>query len=79
MRMAINLPDDILVAAKRRASTERTTVAALVERALRIHLGKTRSPRKRVAVRWITVAGGLPPGMNAADRAAMQDWLRRPR
>ena len=30
----------------------------------------------RPIIKWITVDGGLPPGLDVRDRAAMHDWVR---
>ena len=79
MKTTFDLPDDLFVAAKQRAAQERTSLRTIVERGLRTELGPKRASRKRVALRWITVDGGLPPGMSVADRAAMHDWIRRER
>ncbi len=81
MKTTIDLPDDLLVAAKKKAAEERTTLRALFERGLRSQLRPrpkpTRTTKRRL--RWITVRGGLPPGLEIADRAAMHEWLRRNR
>ena len=79
MKTTIELPDDLLIAAKKRAAELRCTLRTLVERGLRHELlGRTRTdPGKRRVVRWVTVRGGLPPGLDVADRAAMHDWLKR--
>jgi len=81
MKTTIDLPDELLIAAKKRAAEARTTLRALFERGLRRELaqtGRKRGPaRGRVKIRWVTAGGGLPPGLNVADRAAMHDWLRR--
>ena len=80
MKTTLELPDELFVAAKQRAAEERTTLRAIVERGLRTQLGRARSsPPKRGALRWVTVDGGLPPGLDLADREAMHDWLRRTR
>lgn len=79
MKTTLDLPDDLFVAAKKRAAEERTTLRAIVERGLRSQLGPKRALPKRAALRWVTVDGGLPPGMDVADRAGMHDWLRRER
>ena len=79
MKTTIELPDDLFVAAKRRAAEDRTTLRALVERGLRVQLRRPRPAARRAAspaIAWVTVAGGLPDGVNVADRAAMHDWLR---
>jgi hypothetical protein len=79
MKTTIELPDDLFVAAKRRAAEDRTTLRALVERGLRAQLRRQRTATRRPgkpAIAWVTVDGGLPAGLELADRAAMHDWLR---
>lgn len=82
MKTTIELPDDLFIAAKRRAAEDRSTLRAIIERGLRAQLrrpqvGPTRTGRS--TIRWVTVDGGVPPGVDLADRAAMHDWLRAPR
>lgn len=79
MKTTIDLPDELLIAAKKRAAELRCTLRTLIERGLRHELlGRPRVPRaKRRPIRWVTVRGGLPPGLDIRDRAAMHDWLRR--
>lgn len=81
MKTTIDLPDDLFIAAKKRAAELREPLRVLVERGLRTELGraKGRSAAKPRAVRWVTVAGGLPVGLDVADRTAMHDWLQRQR
>lgn len=82
MRTTIDLPDDLFVAAKRRAAEERSTLRAIVERGLRAQLRRPQAVRKqagRLRIRWVTVDGGLPKDLDLADRAATYDWLRRRR
>jgi hypothetical protein len=79
MKTTIELPDDLFVAAKRRAAEDRTTLRALVERGLRAQLRRQRTAKRRPgkpAIAWVTVDGGLPADLELADRAAMHDWLR---
>lgn len=82
MKTTIDLPDDLFVAVKRRAAEDRSTVRAIVERGLRAQLrtpaARTRG-RGRPAIKWVTVDGGLPPGLDLRDRAAMHDRLRADR
>ena len=80
MKTTLDLPDDLFVAAKQRAAQERTTLRALVEQGLRMQL----TPARRTAdsppkLRWVTVAGGLPPDLDLTDRVAMHEGLRRTR
>ncbi len=81
MKTTVQLPDELLVAAKKRAAEMRCTLRTLIERGLRHELttrGNRQAPRRR-RIRWVTVPGGLPPGLDVRDRAVMHDWLRRQR
>jgi hypothetical protein len=80
MKTTVELPDDLFIAAKKRAAELRQPLRALIERGLRAELGRGASRQaKPRTIRWVTVAGGLPPGVDIADRAAMHDWLRQQR
>jgi hypothetical protein len=80
MKTTIELPDDLFVAAKRRAAEDRTTLKALIERGLRAQLGRRARPSAtRRPIQWVTAPGGLPPGLELDDRAAMHDWNARTR
>ena len=79
MKTTIELPDDLFIAAKRRAAEDRSTLRAIVERGVRAQLRRPRTGRTRAGrakIRWVTVDGGLPPGLDLQDRAAMHDWVR---
>lgn len=80
MKTTIELPDDLLVAAKKRAAEERSSLKEIFERGLRRELTRSRGKRAPVRgrIRWVTVAGGLPPGIDPADRDRMHDALARP-
>ena len=80
MKTTVELPDDLLIAAKKRAAETRSTLRVLLERGLRQALAAGASGRKQRRgrkIRWVTVDGGLPPGLDVSDRAAMHEWLRR--
>ena len=82
MKTTIELPDELLVEAKKRAAELRRPLRRLIEDGLRAQLaggGKTARPRKGRRVRWVTVAGGLPAGVDIADRGIMHEWIRRQR
>lgn len=81
VKTTIELPDGLLIAAKKRAAELRCTLRMLIEAGLRHELsdGKRRAAARRPKIRWVTVRGGLPPGLNVRDRAAMHEWLRRHR
>ena len=79
MKTTIDLPDDLLIEAKKAAAERRTTLRALFERGLRRELaeppvGKRRASKRRI--RWVVAEGGLPPGLDVSDRESMHEWLR---
>ena len=77
-KTTVELPEDLVVAAKRQAAERRTTLRSLVERGLRTELRRGRAPRaRRTPIRWVTVDGGLPDGLDIGNRAALMDRLRR--
>ncbi len=79
MKTTVELPDALLIAAKKTAAEARTTLRAILERALRRELKERRHPATGGAgrrIRWVTVEGGLPEGLDISDRARMHDWLR---
>lgn len=79
MKTTIDLPDDLFVAVKRRAAEDRSTVRAMVERGLRAQLRTPKKPGKRAgrtSIKWVTVDGGLPAGLDLRDRAEIYGRLR---
>lgn len=75
-KTTIEIADELFVAAKRHAADRRTTLRTMVERGLRSELRGASRP-KAAKIKWVTVDGGVPPGVDVADRAAMMDRLRR--
>lgn len=77
MKTTVELPDELLIEAKKRAAELRRPLRSLLEKALREYLRRDRLPtRTRREIQWVTVDGGLPPGVNVSDRARMHEWLR---
>lgn len=76
MKTTVDLPEELVIAVKKAAAERRTTVRALVERGLRRELAAAQvsAPRRR-KIKWVTVDGGLLPGVDLDDRAAMMQWL----
>ena len=72
MKTTVELPDDLVIEVKKAAAERRTTIRDLVERGLRRELASD-APQAAVnrRIRWITVDGGLPPGLDVGDREAM--------
>jgi len=82
MKTTVDLPDKLLIEAKKRAAEERRPLRSLLADGLRAELGRANARSRAVGrkrhVRWVTVEGGLPP-VDIADREQMHDWLRRQR
>ena len=76
-KTTIEIPDELFDAAKRHAASRRTTLRTLVERGLRSELRGAGRPVKPAKIVWVTVNGGLPPGVDVRDRAVMMAGLRR--
>lgn len=76
MKTTVELPDDLAIEVKKAAAERRTTIRDLVERALRRELAATvAEPGARAPIRWVTVDGGLPPGVDLRDRESMHRWI----
>jgi hypothetical protein len=79
MKTTVDLPDDLLIRAKKRAAETRTPLRVLIERGLRRELssattsGARRTLRK---IKWVVAPGGLPPGLDVSDRSSLHDWMR---
>ena len=79
MRATVDLPDELLLRAKIRAVEQRTTLKALIEQGLRAVLETPAADvgnGARRRVEFLTVDGGLAPGLDLSNREAMHDWLR---
>ena len=75
MRTTINVDDGLLLDAKRRAAERGTTLTSLIEDALREMLGRRDEPADE-PFRMITYSGGgLMPGVDLDDNAALRDLL----
>jgi hypothetical protein len=78
MKTTVDLPDDLLIRAKKRAAETRTPLRVLLARGLRRELASPnrgeRKPGTRAAIHWVTAPGGLPPGLDVANREALQAW-----
>ena len=80
MKTTVDLPDELLTAAKKRAAELRVPLRELLEKGLRSQLQESDRPRlRRRKIRWVIVDGGLPRGWNVSDREAMHEKLRRDR
>ena len=81
MKTTIELPDELLIALKKKAVKTRTTLRVILERAARRELEQPESgPRpKRRKIRWVVTDGGVPPGLDVSNREKMWDRIERER
>ena len=81
MKTTFELPEDLLLEAKRKALETRTTLRDIMVRALRRELREPsgQPPRRPRRIRWVTSAGGLPPGLDLSDRSKMWEWMQKER
>jgi hypothetical protein len=78
VKTTVEIQDELLIEAKKHAAERRTTVRALIESGLRHELGASAPGKaKPRSIRWVTVPGGLPKGMDVADRAKMIERLMK--
>jgi len=75
MKTTLELPDELLIEAKKRAAEQRRPLRALVEEGLRLALRKPERQSRKKQVRLITVKGGLPRNLDLSSREAMHKWL----
>ena len=80
MKTTVELPDDLLIRAKKRAAETRTPLRVLIERGLRRELASSsahnRAWRASRKIRWVVAPGGLPPGLDVSDRSSLFNWMR---
>ncbi len=77
MKTTLELPDELLIEAKKMAAEQRRPLRAIVEDGLRMVLRKPETRVRKKRVRLITVKGGLPPDLDLSSREAMYEWLQK--
>jgi hypothetical protein len=77
MKTTLDLPDELLIQAKKAAAEQRRTLRALVEEGLRMVLREPQSKARPKRVRLITVKGGLPRDLDLSSREKMHEWLQK--
>ncbi len=78
MKTTVDLPDDLLIRAKKRAAETRTPLRVLIERGLRRELAgpaRGRARRGPRQIKWVVASGGLPPGLDVSDRSSLVTWI----
>jgi hypothetical protein len=78
MKTTIELPDQLLISAKKLAAELRRPLRSLIEEGLRARLDRPEKSRaiKPRKIHWVQVKGGLPPDLDMSDRVKMHDWMR---
>lgn len=79
VKTTVDIDDALLVAAKKHAAEQRRTLRSLIEEGLRMQLSRRSVNRSAPNIGWVVVEGGLPAGIDPADRAALRDWVHRER
>lgn len=79
MKTTLDLDDELLAEAKRRAAMAGVSLKAFVEDALRAHLLPQPRRRPRYRMKLPVVRGDAPPAVDIADRGALYDFLDRER
>ncbi|WP_137844209.1 ribbon-helix-helix protein, CopG family [Microbacterium sp. 2FI] len=75
MRTTVILPDELYRQVKQRARAEDRTVTSFMEEALRRELARRELSRPEPYVVRPTGAGGVMPGVDLADNAALLDLM----
>ena len=77
MKTTVDLPDALLIEAKKRAVGLRRPLRSLIEAGLRRELEATEAvgPVEGAAIRWVVAAGGLPDGLDLDDREKLGEWM----
>ena len=75
VKTTVNVEDQLYRLVKMRAAEEGTTVAALVDRGLRLVLDIAQPGGIDISLPLLPSAGGLQPGVNLNDRAALLDLM----
>jgi hypothetical protein len=77
MRTTVRLPDPLMLQVKKEAQRQGKTVTALIELGLRLVLAQTErpGPRKWISLPVSSATGGLLPGVDLNNSAALWDIM----
>lgn len=74
LRTTVRLPDDLLRRAKQKATADGRTLTELIEEGLRrVTSDRATAKRRRVLPPVSSAGGGLMPGIDLDDSAALQE------
>jgi hypothetical protein len=79
VKTTLELPDELLIEAKKAAAEQRRPLKALVEEGLRLVLRGVPKKTKGNRVRLVTVKGGLPRDLDLSSREKTMDWIEKNR
>jgi hypothetical protein len=77
MRTTLNIEDELMKRAKKRAAETGTTLTEVVEEALRAAVSGQAPRAGRFTLRWKPVAGRTRPGMDLSDRDSLYQEMER--
>jgi len=81
MKTTFDIPDALMIRAKKRAVELRRPLRELVIEGLEARLDEKPSQqvaKKKPVIRWVVSAGGVPPGINLANREELATLFQRP-
>jgi hypothetical protein len=74
MRTTLEISDEVFRQLKRKAADEGTTIRQVVEKALRVYLGRPKA-QKGYRLRWRSERGRILPGVRLDDRDTLFDIM----
>ncbi len=77
MRTTLDIPDEVLANAKRKAIEDKTTLTEVVERALRVYVSPGRARKRSVMKNWVVVKGRRLPHVDISDRDRLFEAMER--
>jgi len=80
IKTTIDIPDALMIRAKKKAAELRRPVRELVIEGLQARLDEKPSQqavKQPVTIRWVTHPGGPPPDVDLSDRTSMQKLFER--
>ena len=79
MKTTLNLDDDLMCAVEQRANETGQSIPAMIEAALRAMLSQEDRHKHAHRMQWVTVSGGVQPGLDLNDRDALLERMEQPR
>jgi hypothetical protein len=77
MRTTLDIPDEILARARRKAAEDHVTLSQVIEKALCLYLAPGRPRRRRVMKKWTVIKGRGPAGLDIANRDRLYEATER--